>query len=91
LHLTQQEVVELVVEVLEQMLLLALVLLGQQILVAEVAAVDIQVVLVVLVAAVSSFLSIQNQFHHLQMQQTLGSLDPLALGLHQLESPMLIT
>jgi hypothetical protein len=42
-------------------------------------------------ALASSFSNIQNQFHQLQMPQTLGCLDLLALGQHQQEHRMLIT
>ena len=46
--------------------------------------------LVLQVVLVSSFLSIQKKFH-LAIQQTLGSLDLLALGQHQQEHRMLTT
>ncbi|NDA79041.1 MAG: hypothetical protein EBY07_14960 [Actinobacteria bacterium] len=44
---------------------------------------------VVMVVLVSSFSNIQNQFHHLSTQQTLGSFVDHHLGLHQLEFQML--
>ena len=80
-----------VLVVVELVVALALLEVLEQRILEEEAVVGHLHILVMQAALVSSFSSIQNQFHHLQTQQTLGSLDPLALGQHQQEHRMLTT
>jgi hypothetical protein len=55
------------------------------------AVVHLQAQVLALAAVASSFSNIQKQLHQLQTHQTLGSLELLASGLHQLGRQILIT
>jgi hypothetical protein len=88
LHM-EMALVEQVVEVMAKkghrlLLPLEQLVLAEAVVAAHILLVDLQA------AAALSSSSIQKQFHHLQMPQTLGCLDLLALGQHQQEHQMLI-